>query len=165
MAALIGVTTIAQVATIVAQRNAIKNASAGAGGGAAAGTGASVGGFSEGGYTGNGGRLEVAGVVHKGEYVVPQPEMRDPQVAAMVASIESKRRSRTSKNALPGFAEGGYTDSAAAVEGSNGILEDIYDTLQAIAVQPVPAYVMLSQMESQQLRLERSKSFTTLKKR
>lgn len=165
MAALIGVTTIAQVATIVAQRNAIKNASAGAGGGAAAGTGVSVGGFSEGGYTGNGGRLEVAGVVHKGEYVVPQPEMRDPQVAAMVASIESKRRSRTSKNALPGFAEGGYTDSAAAVEGSNGILEDIYDTLQAIAVQPVPAYVMLSQMESQQLRLERSKSFTTLKKR
>lgn len=163
MAALLGVTTAAQVATIVAQRNAIKNASAGAGGGAIAGTAAV--GFSEGGYTGAGGRLEVAGVVHRGEYVVPQPEMRDPQVAAMVASIESKRRSRTSKNALPGFAEGGYTDGASVAEGSNGILEDIYGLLSVIAGNPVPAYVLLSQMEAQQLKRQRIKTVTTLKKK
>jgi hypothetical protein len=30
-----------------------------------------MGGFEEGGYTGDGGRMEVAGVVHRGEYVMP----------------------------------------------------------------------------------------------
>ena len=93
--ALIGATTAAQVATIVAQRNAIKNSTpGGSSGGASGGTTSArtVTGFSEGGYTGDGGRLEVAGVVHRGEYVVPQPELRDLYVASMVATIESRRR-------------------------------------------------------------------------
>ena len=161
MAALIGVTTIAQVATIVAQRNAIKNASAGAGGGAIAGTAAV--GFSEGGYTGAGGRLEVAGVVHRGEYVVPQPEMRDPQVAAMVASIESKRRRTSSKNALPGYAEGGYTDNPAAE--TDTMLSDIYDLLLHIANNPVPAYVVLSDLETKYDQQNRFRQATSLKYR
>ena len=46
-------------------------------------------------FNGPGGRLEPAGIVHRGEYVVPQPQMRDPEVARMVAAIETKRR-RTS---------------------------------------------------------------------
>ena len=166
MAALIGATTIAQVAVIVAQRNAIKNASVGGGGTAAASSGNAVG-FSEGGYTGNGGRLEVAGVVHKGEYVVPQPEMRDPQVASMVASIESKRRARTSKNALPGFAEGGYTDEEASSIGTDsvGVLQDIRAILVDMKGNPIPAYVVLSQLEAQQQRQGRFDSVTSLRRK
>lgn len=164
MAALIAATTVAQVAVIVAQRNSIKNASAGAGGSTASAAG-NVQGFSEGGYTGKGERLEVAGVVHKGEYVVPQPELRDPQVASMVASIESKRRARTSKNALPGFAEGGYTEDnegTAAANENNAILAAIYGLLQNIAAEPVQAYVVLSQLEAQKDRQQRFKSITSL---
>ena len=51
-------------------------------------------GYSEGGYTGDGRRLEVAGVVHKGEYVVPQPIMGDPRVVDAVGMIEAIRRQR-----------------------------------------------------------------------
>lgn len=38
----------------------------------------SMGGFAEGGYTGPGGKYEVAGYVHRGEYVQPQERMREP---------------------------------------------------------------------------------------
>ncbi len=42
-------------------------------------------GFANGGYTGNGNPNEIAGVVHKGEYVIPAAEMKrlDPTYAAM----------------------------------------------------------------------------------
>ena len=66
--ALIGATTAAQIATIVAQRNAIKNAAPGgdsSGGGTTAVR--TVNGYSEGGYTGDGGRLEVATLALSGE--------------------------------------------------------------------------------------------------
>lgn len=163
--ALIAASTAAEVATIIAQRNAIKSQTVDTSS-ASASAAPKAAGFSEGGYTGDGGRLEVAGVVHKGEYVVPQPILRDPSVAAMVASIEAKRRGRTSRNALPGFAEGGYTGQAAEAGASyNGVLDDIYDLLQVIASNPVPAYLMLSQMEAQQLRLERAKSVTSLRRK
>lgn len=163
--ALIAASTAAEVATIIAQRNAIKSQTVDTSS-ASASAAPKAAGFSEGGYTGDGGRLEVAGVVHKGEYVVPQPILRDPSVAAMVASIEAKRRGRTSRNALPGFAEGGYTGQAAEAGASyNGVLDDIYDLLQIIASNPVPAYLMLSQMEAQQLRQERAKSVTSLRRK
>lgn len=53
-------------------------------------------GFASGGYTGQGGRNEVAGVVHRGEYVIPQSIVQSsPQ---LISSIESKRT---------GYASGG----------------------------------------------------------
>ena len=162
--ALIAASTAAEVATIIAQRNAIKSQTASSGSSTASSAPKAIG-FSEGGYTGDGGRLEVAGVVHRGEYVVPQPVMRDPSVAAMVATIEAKRRRNTSRNALPGYAEGGYTQAVQNSAVSNGVLGDIYDILQVIASNPVPAYVMLSQMEVQQLRQSRAKAVTSLKRR
>lgn len=149
--ALIGATTAAQVATIVAQRNAIKNSTpGGSSGGASGGTTSArtVTGFSEGGYTGDGGRLEVAGVVHRGEYVVPQPELRDPYVASMVATIESRRRRRTSANALPGFAEGGYTGVSGGSRQTDDILNRILNAIVAGNEEPTPAYVVLSELEA-----------------
>lgn len=56
--------------------------------------------FASGGATGSGTTYDVAGVVHKGEYVIPQWMVRKyPEV---VGGIESMR--------LKGFAQGGYAD-------------------------------------------------------
>lgn len=76
-----------------------------------------------GGYTGAGGRYDVAGMFdngalyHKGEYIIATPELMQPSVLAMVRSIEGVRRQRTNANPMPGsFAEGGgnsdYSNSA-----------------------------------------------------
>ena len=161
--ALIGATTAAQIATIVAQRNAIQNAAPGSSGAGGNTQIRSVNGFSEGGYTGNGGRLEVAGVVHRGEYVVPQPELRDPYVASMVATIESRRRRRTSANALPGFAEGGYTGTAAVVgKNTDSLLEQILAEIRAGNENPTPAYFVLSELYAKQELEARMKKQTSL---
>lgn len=161
MAGILAATTAAEVAVIIAQRNAIKNASASSPS-ASADTSTGDVGFSEGGYTGPGGRLEPAGIVHRGEYVVPQPQMRDPEVARMVAAIETKRRRTSSKNTLPGFAEGGYTDTETENR-YNSLLSDIYEALLAIAANPIPAYVVLSDLETKYDQQNRFRSITSLK--
>lgn len=56
-------------------------------------------GFEKGGYTGNGGKYEPAGVVHKGEYVFDQEAVR---AAGGPAALEAMRRG------LKGYANGGY---------------------------------------------------------
>lgn len=161
--ALIGATTAAQIATIVAQRNAIQNAAPGSSGAGGNTQIRSVNGFSEGGYTGNGGRLEVAGVVHRGEYVVPQPELRDPYVASMVATIESRRRRRTSSNALPGFAEGGYTGMfSGAGRQTDSLLEQILMEIRSANENPVPAYFVLSELYAKQELEARMKKQTSI---
>ena len=162
MAGILAATTAAEVAVIIAQRNAIKNASAASSSSSSADTSTGDVGFSEGGYTGPGGRLEPAGIVHRGEYVVPQPQMRDPEVARMVAAIETKRRRTSSKNTLPGFAEGGYTDTETENR-YNSILSDIYDLLYPIAGNPIPAYVVLSDLETKYDQQNRFRSITSLK--
>ena len=165
MAALITATTAAQVATIVAQRNAIKNSSSGSG--ASASSGSAAVGFSEGGYTGDGGRLEVAGVVHRGEYVVPQPELRDPYVRSVVASIEARRKARTTKNRLPGFADGGYTSSLVRPAASSGddVLVSILGVLQDIRRTPLQAYTVLSEFEARQQLRDRFKAASSLRRK
>ena len=78
---------------------------------------ATAAGFADGGYTGNGGMYEPAGIVHRGEYVVAQPEMHNPRTLKLVRQIEQVRRQRSGArgaavsegiNRLPGYAEGGY---------------------------------------------------------
>ena len=166
-AALVGATTAAQIAVMVQQRNAIKNATpnGGAGSSAGAATVRQVNGFSEGGYTGDGGRLEVAGIVHRGEYVVPQPELRDPYVASMVATIESRRRRRTSANALPGFAEGGYTGLiSGGGRQTEDLLTEILGAIRSNNENPIPAYVVLSELEDSQNLKNRIVKRSKLKK-
>ena len=175
MAAVVAATTAAQIATMVEQRNAIKNSSVSsssstststASAGSSSGTAKAS--FSEGGYTGNGDRLEVAGIVHRGEYVVPQPELRDPYVRSVVASIEAKRRARTSRNALPGFAEGGYTgipSSAASGSSMNDrLLKKILSTLTDLKKNPLQAYTVLSEFEAKQQLRDRFRSYTSLRR-
>lgn len=149
-AALVAVTTGAEIASIVAQRNAIKNTTATSSVSSGTSLVRKVNGYSEGGYTGAGGRLEVAGVVHRGEYVVPQPEMSDPSVASMVAAIESRRRRRTSSNALPGYAEGGYAGVPGQSSNTDRILSNILAAVVRKQEQPAKAYVVLSELQAQQ---------------
>ncbi len=85
-------------------------------------------GYSDGGYTGDGGVHEPAGVVHKGEYVVSQAELRNPSVVSMVRSIEGVRQSRKHGRAgVHGFADGGYTDTGGISESVLGIIQSLAD--------------------------------------
>lgn len=148
---LIGATTAAQIATIIAQRNAVMNSTStsGSSGSSTVRTVTSDGtgiGYSEGGFTGYGGRLEPAGIVHRGEYVVPVPEMRDPEAYSHVMAIERIRSRRTAKNRLPGFADGGYTGSPAM---PGTALDGVMSELRALRRNPIKAYVVLSEMDAQ----------------
>lgn len=168
MAGVIAVTTAAQVASIVEQRNAIKNQSVGSSGGSSSSSVVKtreVTGFSDGGYTGDGGRYEPAGVVHRGEYVVAAPELRDPSVAREIARIERKRLARLQGKAssVPGFADGGYTSGSAAGNPDDyELLQGIYSLLRAYFSQTPIAYVVLSQLQAQEDYQRRIKSKLTL---
>lgn len=169
-AALMATTGAAQLAAANAERMKIKNMTLS---GSTSSTSASstrvvnsaTQGYSEGGYTGDGGRYEIAGAVHRGEYVVPAPEMNNPRVIDSVKVIESVRRQRTRVNPLPGYAEGGY------VREQNNISPSQYDEFfQAIkefrsAVgdlnKPKKNYVLLSDINEQQdLKIKAEKPFT-----
>lgn len=84
-------------------------------------------GFAEGGYTGNGGKYEVAGIVHKGEYVVPKNLV--PAFAPQIASIESVR--------TRGFADGGFTSSTMASAVNTGLLDAINSKPLYVSVQEI----------------------------
>lgn len=154
-AALLTATGVAQVITAKAERDKVKRLQPKSGGaGQSMGTAERVlSGYSEGGYTGEGRRLEVAGVVHKGEYVVPQPIMGDPRVVDAVGMIEAIRRQRRGlpwqshgprDNVAGGFAEGGYTGG-----GSMGDLAGVAAELRAAteAVRNLRAYIVYQDIE------------------
>lgn len=56
--------------------------------------------FAEGGYTGDGGKYQPAGIVHKGEYVAPQNVVNSPAAQPHISALESMR--------LRGYADGGF---------------------------------------------------------
>lgn len=60
--------------------------------------------FAEGGYTGPGKKYDVAGVVHKDEYVAPKRVVNSPAAQPHISALE---RMRT------GFADGGFTTNRA----------------------------------------------------
>ena len=152
MAGVIASTTAAQVAVIVAQRNAVMNSTAAGSSDSASvrmvtGGDSGSGGYSEGGFTGYGGRLEPAGIVHRGEYVVPVPEMRDPEAYSHVMAIERIRSRRSRRNPLPGFADGGYTGSPSY--STDAALGSMMSELRALRRNPIKAYVVLSELDAQ----------------
>ncbi|MGM9767465.1 MAG: hypothetical protein ACI3Z0_03240 [Candidatus Cryptobacteroides sp.] len=168
MAAVIAATTAAEVASIVQQRNAIKNSSVSSSGGSGSGSNAvvktrEVTGYADGGYTGDGGRFEPAGIVHRGEYVVAAPELRDPSVAREVARIERKRLGRMAgRKSAAGYADGGYVGDSSSMA-DDGVLVRIYSLLKAYIDQTPMSYVVLSQLEAKQDYQKRVKSKISLK--
>ncbi|MDR0681169.1 MAG: hypothetical protein LBG15_04865 [Dysgonamonadaceae bacterium] len=129
MTVLLGITSIAQVAKAKAERDRVKNMTLEAPGGSSGSSsqtgqiklkeGFAEGGYNDddltpGGYTGKGGKYEVAGYVpvHHGEYVVDTESLKYPDVVEKVRAIDQIRRKHTDKNPLPeGFAEGGSNSS------------------------------------------------------
>ena len=80
-------------------------------GGAAGGIFGVIGGlFADGGYTGKGGKYEPAGIVHKGEYVVPQNVLKSSFGSDLVNQLESMR------TGLKGYADGGFVTGLTAQE-------------------------------------------------
>jgi len=63
---------------------------------------AASGGFASGGYTADGQKNEVAGVVHKGEWVAPKWMVEDPNYAGTIAALEAGRQGQ------PGYQGGGF---------------------------------------------------------
>jgi hypothetical protein len=61
------------------------------------------GGFADGGFTSPGGRNDVAGVVHKGEWVAPQWMVKDAGFGQVIAGLEGARQG------AHGFDMGGFT--------------------------------------------------------
>ena len=120
-AAMLTATGAAQVVSAKAERDKIKHMSPSstASGSETASAQRVLNGFSEGGYTGDGERYEVAGVVHKGEYVIPKPIMKDPRVIDAVGMIEALRRNRlpeAGRRSSEGFADGGHTGAETGID-------------------------------------------------
>ena len=86
--------------------------------------------FADGGYTGDGGKYEPAGIAHKGEYVVNQEVMGTENGSAMVALLEGMR------TGLKGFADGGSVGvpapSQAAANVTSMNQQPIYVSVQEI---------------------------------
>ena len=163
-AVMLGVTGAAQLMSAKAERDKIKNMSLKNTAGSKTATAERVvkgsGGYSEGGYTGPGGRYEVAGVVHKGEYVVPQPEMNNPKVIDAVSTIESIRRQRTNVNPLPetGYAEGGYTGTPAGDSSYLEILEATKELRKTCeAIKSIKAYIVYQDWEKAKETIENAR--------
>lgn len=71
-------------------------------------------GFASGGYTGDGGKYEPAGIVHRGEYVIPKSMVQSPKYSGVIRSIESDR--------LKGYADGGLVTNTATSQTDSNLL-------------------------------------------
>ena len=154
-AAMLTATGVAQVISAKAERDKIKRLQPKGGAGTAMGSAERVlSGYSEGGYTGDGRRLEVAGVVHRGEYVVPQPIMGDPRVVDAVGMIEAIRRQRRGApwqshgprdKGAGGYSEGGYTGGGAVAGELAGVAAELRAATEA--VRNLRAYIVYQDIE------------------
>lgn len=76
--------------------------------------------FDEGGYTGDGGKLEPAGTVHKGEFVLTKKATQRAGVGNLYALMDYLENGKSSSlgaanSNLPGFYDGGYTGGLTIV--------------------------------------------------
>lgn len=176
-AALMGVTGAMQLASAKAERDRIKNmqpskSNKGSSSSSSTPTASRTvkSGYAEGGYTGDGGRYEVAGYVHKGEYVVPQPIMDDPRVVDAVGTIEAIRRQRSNNNPMPGYADGGPVGDqpetpAPGAPGTREIREAARDIKEAAAsIRKVKAYIVYQDFEKSKDTIEKARDIFTRNK-
>jgi len=157
MAAVIGVTTAAEIATIIAQKNAIMNTTANSSGASSQSIGARVAtGYSSGGYTSQASNdYQEVGVVHANEWVAPASMVRANPV--VFRRLEQARKRGTAVSGVAGFADGGMTSgSAGSLQASPVstvdpyILKQLTNVLQYIIENGIPAYVLLSDLNSKQ---------------
>lgn len=165
-AAMMTATGVAQMISAKAERDKIKNMqpsnTAGSSGTVAAPAKAErvLSGYSDGGYTGDGDRYEVAGVVHRGEYVVPKPIMDNPRVVDAVGTIEAIRRNKilgSGMAAAPsaGYADGGYTAPAPSLS-----MEEFTKAVQEFraATKAIRAYIVYKDIEDAKETMDRARA-------
>ncbi|MDR0681766.1 MAG: hypothetical protein LBG15_07965 [Dysgonamonadaceae bacterium] len=165
-----GIKGAAEIAKAKAERDRVKSMTIESPGGSANSapkTGARVlkegfaeGGFnaaSDGGYTGHGGKYEIAGYVpyHHGEYIIANEELRQPAVMDMARSIESIRRRRTTKNSVPGFAEGGSNTPEALTPATYSpvliaTMQEMLELLRYLKQNGVKAPVVLTELQKKE---------------
>lgn len=160
MAAVVGVTTAAEIATIVAQKNAIMNTTVNSSGSAGAQQGARVPtGYSSGGYTTEASNdYQEVGVVHANEWVAPASMVRSNPI--VFRRLEMARKKGTPVSGVGGFADGGMTSGnslpSQTLSGVDPVLlRDLTTVLQYIVANGLHAYVVTSEfnakMELEQL--------------
>lgn len=102
--------------------------------------------FAEGGFTGVGGKYEPAGIVHKGEYVVPQEVVYSPAAQPHIAQLERMR----------GYADGGLVTSMGTSEVNSALV-----MANAIKMMPTPE-LSVKEVSRVQNRIKVKESIATL---
>ena len=97
-------------------------------------------GFAEGGYTGDGGKYDVAGVVHRGEYVVPKHIVSNPKYSGAISALESVRQN--------GYADGGLVTSNLS-SGIDAQIQSQKQILSLVSSMPSPVVVVQDINEKQ----------------
>ncbi|MHC1707439.1 MAG: phage tail tape measure protein [Bacteroidales bacterium] len=107
--------------------------------------------FHEGGYTGDGDPDEPAGVVHKGEYVVPAEQLKNKEVTRLVEIIEARRKGKE-------FRQGGYTEQVEVETGDYWLPRitiipkfNVPEIIQAIRQAPLQAQSELLQRQTRKI--------------
>lgn len=179
-ASLMGAMGAVQIAQAIVERNKIKNARPGSAASSSASSSVkadvptvaepkkptatrTVTGYSEGGYTGPGGRYEVAGLVHRGEYVVPMPIMSHPRVADAVGMIESIRLGRMGRvaSSTQGYADGGYTGEPSGATASTD-LNDMTEAVRGLRsatenIRDIRAYVVYRDIKDTEASINKAR--------
>ena len=172
-AAMLTATGVAQVVSAKAERDKIKNMqpsnTAGSSGTVAAPAKAErvLSGYSDGGYTGDGDRYEVAGVVHRGEYVVPKPIMDNPRVVDAVGTIEAIRRNEILGSGMAAAPSAGYADGGYTVPAPSLSMEEFTKAVQEFraATKAIRAYIVYKDIEDAKETMDRARApFTRNKK-
>lgn len=96
--------------------------------------------FAEGGWTGPGGKYDVAGVVHADEYVVPKAVNNSPAARPHLAALENMR--------LRGYADGGYVTRASTAQ-----INQQMDVINIIKAMP-PQVVDVREVTRKQNRIQ-----------
>lgn len=161
-AGLIGVNGAIQIAIANKERQRIKAMTLSGSSSSSGGGERVVSEFFDGGYTGDVGTTEVAGVTHGREYVIPAWQLQQPAVMDMVRIIEAQRRTRSSANPLPnntpGYAEGGYVATVGNYSAKiEKMLDDNSKLLTTLIRDGVRSNVLLSEFDRQQQRMQKSR--------
>ena len=168
-AALMTTTGAAQIAVANAERKKVMNMTVDGSTSSGSGTRVASGsaGYYVGGWSGDGSPYEVAGPVHKKEYVVPSFVMSEPAAMNHVVALEAMRRQKTNANPLPGsvvgMANGGYSGNTPDEPDDTtvGIPLSIIKMLVALLTQlnrgPLKAYVVQSELQAEQDKLNESR--------
>lgn len=132
---------VAMASTIAAVLGGIANARA-------------VAGFAHGGYTGDGGKYEPAGIVHKGEYVVPQSVNYSSAAQPHIRALESMRLSQ--------YAEGGVVTSSMTSESDNSRLATKNAMKDAVNSMP-PVYTSIVEINKGQSRVRAKQNISRVR--